>query len=197
MVCRAQHHVPRCPKGSGVTLVFQSSLSKAAKLLTPFTHPSIPRSKPDLSPQQGREKALLPRMLPGGAKWGTGARVHQADGAGGVAQFYQNPPQEALGPPGGDSCWLWEALDLFKLKGKQREGSLGRRGGGGAGGRRGGWCVPWPGCGGGLGGKPCTPPCRGSSLLGPEEARSPVLICTYPYTRSCRCKGSTGGLIGH
>lgn len=27
-------------------------------------------------------------------------------------------------------------MDLFKLKGKQREGSLGRRGGGGAGGRR-------------------------------------------------------------
>lgn len=24
-----------------------------------------------------------------------------------------------------DSCWLWEAVDLFKLKGKQRQGSLG------------------------------------------------------------------------
>lgn len=108
------------------------------------------------------------------------------------------PPLAPLMPPlEGNSCWLWEAVDLFKLEGKQRQGSLGRRGGSGAGGRRGGWCVPWPGCGGGLGGKPCTPPCRGSSLLGPEEARSPVLICTYPYTRSCRCKGSTGGLIGH
>lgn len=49
----------------------------------------------------------------------------------------------------------------------------------------------------GTGGKPCKPPCRGSSLPGPEAARSPALICTYPCTGSCRCKGSTGGLIGH
>lgn len=53
-----------------------------------------------------------------------------------------------------------------------------------------------PGCGWGLRGKPCTPPCRGSSLPGPEEARSPVLICTYPYTGSCHWKGNIGGLIG-
>lgn len=49
----------------------------------------------------------------------------------------------------------------------------------------------------GTGSKPCRPPCRGSSLPGPEVARSPALICTYPYTESCRCKGSTDGLIGH
>lgn len=55
---------------------------------------------------------------------------------------------------------------------------------------------PLPGCGWGLGGKPCTPPCRDSSLPGPEEARSPVLMCTYPYTGSCHWKGSTGALIG-
>lgn len=54
---------------------------------------------------------------------------------------------------------------------------------------------PTAGHGWGLGGKPCKPPCRGSSLPGPEAARSPALICTYPYTGSCRCKGSTGGLI--
>lgn len=53
-----------------------------------------------------------------------------------------------------------------------------------------------PGCGWGLWGKPCKPPCRGTSLPGPEEARSPVLICTYPYTGSCHWKGSTGELIG-
>lgn len=105
MVCRAQHHVPRCPKGSGVTLVFQSSLSKAAKLLTPFTHPSIPRSKPDLSPQQGREKALLPWMLPGGVKWGTGARVHQADGAGGGwHNFIKTHPRRLWAPPEGTAA---------------------------------------------------------------------------------------------
>lgn len=56
---------------------------------------------------------------------------------------------------------------------------------------------PTAGHGWGLGGKPCKPPCRGSSLPGPEAARSPALICTYPYTGSCRCKGSTGGLIRH
>lgn len=44
------------------------------------------------------------------------------------------PPVAPLMPPlEGNSCWLWEAVDLFKLEGKQRQGSLGRRGGSGAG----------------------------------------------------------------
>lgn len=42
-------------------------------------------------------------------------------------------------------CWFWEGMDLFKLKGKQHEGSLMWRSGGGAERR-----------GGGVGG--CTPP---------------------------------------
>lgn len=51
------------------------------------------------------------------------------------------PPLAPLMPPlEGDSCCLWEAVDLFKLEGKQRQGSLGRRGGGGAGGKE-GWMV--------------------------------------------------------
>lgn len=51
------------------------------------------------------------------------------------------PPLAPLMPPlEEDSCWLWEAADLFKLEGKQRQGSLGRRGGGGAGGKE-GWMV--------------------------------------------------------
>lgn len=161
---------------------------------------SIPRSKPHLSPLS---KQALGGKSPGPTdatkrgRWHASRRSWGLAGGSAISQTPPNPPRRLRAPPGGDSCWPWQAADLFKLEGKQREGSLGRRGGGGAGGRRGGWCVPWPGCGGGLGGKPCTPPCRGSSLLGPEEARSPVLICTYPYTRSCRCKGSTGGLIGH
>lgn len=56
-------------------------------------------------------------------------------------------------------------------------------------------CIPLQVMAGDWGGKPCKPPCRGSSLPGPEEARSPALICTYPYTGSCRWKESTGGLI--
>lgn len=98
-----------------------------------------------------------------------------------------------------NSCWFWEGLNLFKLEGKQVRILL--------------WStIAWstkerrragfngmsllPGCGWGLWGKPCKPPCRGTSLPGPEEARSPVLICTYPYTGSCHWKGSTGELIG-
>ena len=103
-----------------------------------------------------------------------------------------------------NSCWFWEGLDLFKLKGKQHEGSLMWRSGGGAERRGGGLeAAPrrrsrsWSWSQLGTGGKPCKPPCRGSSLPGPEVARSPALICTYPYTGSCRCKGSRGGLIGH
>jgi len=117
----------------------------------------------------------------------------------------RNPPQEALSPPWPHSCLPSRGTAAGSGRPRtslnSKESNVRVPSGGAVaveqGGRRGGWCVPWPGCGGGLGGKPCTPPCRGSSLLGPEEARSPVLICTYPYTRSCRCKGSTGGLIGH
>lgn len=43
------------------------------------------------------------------------------------------PPAPLMPPLEGNSCWLWEAVDLFKLEGKQRQGSLGRRGGSGAG----------------------------------------------------------------
>lgn len=96
-----------------------------------------------------------------------------------------------------DSCWFWEGWDLFKLKGKQHEGSLMWHSGGGAEQRRGSTSHPTASRGWGLGGKPCKPPCRGSSLPGPEAARSPALICTYPYTGSCHCKGSRSGLIGH
>lgn len=80
-------------------------------------------------------------MAPGLAP--LGALCTAGTGGGGLAGGHNlskptpggsKPPLAPLMPPlEGNSCWLWEAVDLFKLEGKQRQGSLGRRGGSGAG----------------------------------------------------------------
>lgn len=150
----------QCPPGTGVTLSSSSSPSPHSpkQQQSPQRPPSLLRSKPSPKSSLCHVRCFEKPSRDGGTWPGAprGSPHHWNWGAAWGAQFIQTHPQEALSPPPGptdaspgwgNSCWLWEAVDLFKLEGKQGQGSLGRRGGSGAGGSRGGWCVPWPGCG--------------------------------------------------
>lgn len=137
----AQH-----PPGTGVTLAPSSSPSphsKVPNILQPLllpeeqTLPKTSLSRVRCFEQSSRDSGVWP-----GAPQGSLHRWNWAGGLAGGHNLSKPTPggsEPPLAPAEGNSCWLWEAVDLFKLEGKQRQGSLGRRGGSGAG--KEGWMV--------------------------------------------------------
>lgn len=79
-----------------------------------------------------------------------------------------------------NSCWFWKGLDLFKLKGKQHEGSLMWRSGGGAKRRGGGWRLH-PAAGHGHGHGTVTMTVAGSGVQPPTPTSPFCSTTTAPH----------------